>query len=250
MRYKWILLGLVLAGCSASDVSDVGNDTYEEAIFWQPERPEEDLVTGDFELVEEISYYADRFPFDRSNSLTLEAAAEIGAAYVLEVLGETLDGKVMSLECGYNPWISLPSWHGSIFYVGMEFEDDLDRVMNTLITFNIHSETHELLSLWNQRNNQWEGDFGEADAAELALLQEVATHYAALHFGGNVAHVELGMFGESPHSLVDSPTASFFAMDDAGNIVNLMIFREDFRLMGIWIPTTLLGESTWTEGDG
>ena len=248
-KYRWLLAVGLLVGCQVNDGSDIGTGTYEETAPLPAagilDLPKEDLVLGEFQVVEGF----DGFPGDRTYTLSLEEAADIGGDYLLRMLGKTLDGKVMYLTFNYNPWISQTSWLGQIFDEGTDLTDEL-RLLHAHASFSLDALTGEPTSLWLM-GGLGEGDFSEPGSEELARLKERAAYYGALHFGREIVHLEEGLFGNPPFSWEGSPTVFFFVMEESGGIRDIGIDRTTLGLVSINVPTMLLGESTWVDdGDG
>ena len=243
-----ILLGLI--GCS--NENDMLNDTGEMQAIENGNDNEPINGLGSFTFFEGRSYSDDR---DTGvNVISLEEAAEIGAYYIYEVLGESLDGMYMELVYNYNFHISHRTWVGHINHSRIE---GITGQMSAPIFFLIDAETGERLSLNYSQLEDLHGISGEMmesmpiedlleifpdpDEDEIAEMMEVAREMANRHFQtSEVAVVEYGLRQEDggPNITWERPyqISALTVIDTEGRLIEVYIQRETHLLWQIITP--------------
>ena len=262
------LLVLGLLGCTNQDTSNVQTSqaTVGHSINrseYLPELPAAvpiDKRAGDFTMYEyEYSFYG--FPGDVDDIISIEEAAMIVAEYILEVLGDDLDGKYMVLHMNYNHNINFSTWNVLIY----DYVEDVvlnhnklsgnagnTAVRNQRYTVLIDALTGRRLILWNEFQNALapitEIDFHDFTQARLNELfprladvevehaLEAATIFATRHFSSaGLAFVKQGRV-DVPFSSEGSPMIEFYAVCVKGNMIELLLCRNSLELVNINTP--------------
>ncbi|MCL1948211.1 MAG: hypothetical protein FWF59_00530 [Turicibacter sp.] len=252
------LLSGVLTGCSNStaygnlEISEVLNNTknrVESNTSFAEIEP--DLEVGNFTIMEGQH----GFPGDQSNTLTIEEVAEIGAQYVLNVFGYTLQGKYLELTFNYNPHISQSTWVGNVGSSPGDFIGDEEGFFPASIVFSLDAYTGKPLSIQNfdlalfdnlDRDEFFEMSeeemlelFSLPESEEIENLKAIAERYAKNHFNSESVSIELGSYpaGERGFVLSPSPTLLLMATENiTGDVVNLSITRNPIELSSIRVP--------------
>ena len=251
MRKRLFILTLVLfglTGClseseplnSTSEVQESGNNNGGVQVDG----------LGSFTISEGTAYSDDR---DTGiDVITLEEAAEIGAHYIYEVLGESLEGTHIELTYNYNFNISERTWGGLITHSD-EVASDLS---NVFISFLIDAETGERLNLmfWELEPLRGISDtrmeimpieelleiFPEPDEDEIVEMMEVVREIATRHLqNSEVVRLEYGFLmenGEADTTYYPSQMSPFFIIDTEGRMIEIIIQRETHLLFMINVP--------------
>ena len=243
-----LFLSLGLIGCADHGASSESVIRIDQSDFL-----EADLTLGEFTILEGFH----GFPGDRSDALTLEEAATIGATYVLNVFRNPLAGMYMELTFNYNPHISRSTWIGNIAYSPEDFGGEIEGFLPALLVFSIDALTgerisiinhsidplHEMADLWMMSEDErWEL-FPEPDEEEMELMMEIAHNFAQRHFAHElIINIELGIYlnGVTDSAYFPSPDLFFVATDSEGRIVQIMIQRGTMQLLSIHTPLEIL----------
>ncbi|MCL2559900.1 MAG: hypothetical protein FWE07_05375 [Turicibacter sp.] len=253
-----VLFGLI--GCSSENDALNDNEIREvskpEVSIPAVSLPENDNNSthieglGDFTFSEGRSYSDDR---DTGvDVMSLEEAAQIGADYIFEVLGENLDGAHIELAYNYNPHIPDRTWFGLVSHPDRRVSGS--RIM---ISFLIDAQTGERfgLSYWQLEDLQGiSGEmmetmpieelleiFPEPDESEIAEMLEVAREIAERHLQtSEIAIIEYGfsMGGGEADTTYHHPSQllPFFVIDSEGRLIEIFIQRETHILWKINVP--------------
>jgi len=228
-----IITLLVLAGC-------VSEQKKQEASTTDINR------YGEFTILEGFH----GFPGDRTNILTLEEAASIGASYVFDVFEDYLSGRYMELTFNYNPHISHSSWIGNIGDSPSEFEGEEEGFRSAQITFMIDAISGERINITNHAlelelslEELLESSI-ELNDAQIEVATEIATDYAKRHFNqGTVESVEPGTYSGGIADFMQGMSLNFVAIDtiDSGErVVEIRLHQETLQLLDIRTPLEIL----------
>jgi len=223
-----------------NDITEPEEETNEPT-----EEPLPTVVLGTFTIHKVENPYFYEWGGDSSGLISLEAAAEIGANYIFEVLQQSLDGMYLMMMLNYNHNISHSTWHGWVAQVPIDNPGQFGGEPH-LFFFMIDATTGMRLSLMNndRRDNAESGgmnfELPVLSATEIAEFEAVARMFAELHFENtNVIHVELGYFGQTHAPVLDgSAIISFFAVDDNEMAIDLMFNKITGDLWMISTPAT------------
>jgi len=226
-----------------------GEAPYESEATTAPGSIDQEDRLGNFTFFEGRSYSDDR---DTGiDVISLEEAAEIGAYYIFEVLGENLDGMYMELAYNYNFHISHRTWVG---FVNHSRREGLAGQLNAPISFVIDAETGERLFLSYSQLEPLHGISGEMmesmpvaelleifpdpDEAEIAEMMEVVREIAERHLQtSEIVTIEYGFWQENGdlHVTFDGPSqfSPFFIIDTEGRVIDILIQRETHLLSSI-----------------
>ena len=247
-----VFLFIFLLGCTKNNANTDESDSNIELENGDSEfiLAEEELSLGEFTILEgEFSNVA-----EQAGALTIEEAAAIGGAYILDIFNDDLDGMYMELTFDYNHQISHSTWNGRIARTATEFNPKYDLTAGEfpplLLTFMIDAFTGERLGISNVEDDSLtpfsfemnEGEllelFPEPGEEEVEQLTAIAYEYAERHFGrGMVFNIELN----SVDSIYNpSPYLSFIAIDNEDRVIEVSIRRETLELELIFTPMNLL----------
>ena len=208
------------------------------------------LIEDDFIRIGEITVLEGihGFPGDRIGTITIEDAAKIGAAYVLDIFGDDLSGKYMELTFNYNPHISSSSWIGNIGDSPSEFKGDHEGFNSAQIVFIIDAVSGERIrmddhTLQSQQNLITPNllELLTPTNEEIAVVKAIAFEYAQRHFNsGIMINIELGSYSGGEEDFVSASSLNFVATDGTGRIIAIRIQRETNQLLTIYTPIEIL----------
>lgn len=224
-----IITLLVLAGCVSKQ---------EEASTTDINR------YGEFTILE--GFHGFPGPGDRTNILTLEEAASIGASYVFDVFEDYLSGRYMELTFNYNPHISHSSWIGNIGDSPSEFEGEEEGFRSAQITFMIDAISGERVNITNHTLGlelSLEESSIELNDAQIEVATEIATDYAKRHFNqGTVESVEPGTYSGGIADFMQGISLNFVAIDSGERVVEIRLHQETLQLLDIRTPLEILAQ--------
>ena len=125
------------------------------------------------------------------NALTYVTAAEIGAQYIWDMFGESLDGKTVLMAYNNHPSAIRAFWIGRVVESG---EIDLHDHAATLFTFSLDAITGEYIDILTTVHSM---EPSEAVRAALTELQGQATEEAIAIRTGGAAPTQLGEYIET-----------------------------------------------------
>ncbi len=131
----------------------------------------------------------------KAGSMTYEEAAQIGAQYILDMYGESIDGKTVEMLYSAWPFSSRSYWHGTV----VNSADDLklpedtefspltedsflaasDAEINVLYSFSIDAVTGERVSISPHLNIPEPADLGEGKSYTMSPAEMEALQYEA-----------------------------------------------------------------------
>lgn len=244
---RFLFLGLFVTACSA--IGNQDNDL--ETIM---NVSSEDVAQAS-ELInlETLTFFeGESFSDDRQTSIeiiSIEEAAQIGAHFVYQILGNNLENMYMKLIYNFNPHIFERSWTGAISTLS-EFKEDWS---NVSIIFSINAETGERIELINREIEPLHGIndfqmetmpeselleiFPEPDAFEIASMKEVVREIADKHLENTeIVAIEYGFWtesGEPATTYFPSQISPFFVIDTNDQLIEINIQRETHTLVTI-----------------
>jgi len=196
-----------------------------------------------------------------ANALPPETAAQIGAQYILDVLGECIDGSTVWLHYSSMPSMTRSFWRGSV--IASESTD----LNDTMFAFVLDAITGERIDIFNA-TNQLEGQMALTEEIQNALMEarrnmdpdrfyelrtggppppqlnahiEAATKYAARHFvkteivsveflGTVATHFDVDANG---NLVVIGRQITFAVIDSTGRVADVTIGEETLTLIRI-----------------
>jgi len=196
-----------------------------------------------------------------ANALSPEAAAQIGAQYILDVIGECIDGSTVWLHYSSMPSMTRSFWRGSVI------PSDSTDLNETTFGFVLDAVTGERIDIFNA-TNQLEGQMALTETIQNALMEarrnmdpdrfyelraggpppqqldahiEAATKYAERHFvkteivsveflGAVATHFDIDANG---NLVVLGRQITFAVTDNTGRVADVTIGEETLTLIRI-----------------
>jgi len=185
------------------------------------------FMQGDYQAPELTVYQNHNEWYTASaNALTPEAAAELGAQYIWDLFGESIDGKTVEMNYTAQPYHTRAYWHGAVADTREDLENHDTQFRFTIcavsgeridissaVLAEISPEIKEALSALMNDNSRRDKTVrvrsGGEPPAQLDEYAQAAEDFAAKHFTGTeVVSVEFR-----------SAAVAGFELDENGNIV-------------------------------
>ena len=128
-----------------------------------------------------------------ANTLTAEAAAELGAQYIWEVFGVSVDGKTVEMSYGSFPSNTRTHWYGYVIPAGgsaittLSINENNEAVIekaSTLFTFSIDAVTGARISVWQDMENRFD-DMANDPTITLEEMNAITVPWLTEMLAGN-----------------------------------------------------------------
>lgn len=123
--------------------------------------PQKSVPPEDYRQPELTVYMSSEQHFDvGANAIFPEEAAELGALYIWDMFGESIDG--MAVEMYYSAWPSHTKayWHGTVAASKTDLDTAMPNNYNPLYRFTICSISGERIDISDYRKTDFGNDFG------------------------------------------------------------------------------------------
>ena len=185
--YKINSLSLTALTEEAKPIS--GNNSGERINDWLENLPGNGSITPEFLLYTEEYYRAINFMViveseiePSINAMSAEAAANLGAIYIFELLGESIDGKVVIMNYSNHPSSVRTYWHGRVIEMcEIVFGDEQLYRTSSLHTFSLDAVTGKRIAIsttmrwrvWSDEVRAAIAEISETDGQRRRDLNEI-----------------------------------------------------------------------------
>ena len=233
-----VLFIFILTGCREGEV----NDSETTLPNSEPIYHVETIVSlGDLTIIEGYHGDGDWTPFPLGgDAIDIEEAAELGAQYIFDIFGESIDGKYLRLTYANGIRSTQTYWYGEVFPAGIDIptvlkDTSFELSNNMIFGFKINAVTRERVDIQRNLQGELEQEMETATAEEVEQMMAIAYEYAQKHFTSTRV---VGI--EDPGSLLTGPVLGFEATDETGRVASIIIIRQTNQL---WIIGTSHNDS-------
>jgi len=178
-----------------------------------------------------------------ANALSPQEAAELGAQYIWEVFGESIDGKKVEMFYSGHPSQTRAYWHGSVADSSVARENVSQEA---IFRFTLDAVTGERLGINKDFDQQWDGiqkeplEKPQETQSQMDEYAQIAAEYAQRHF--NQSTVTSAIFSYDAYAPVIRPNGKiafdvrlliFTVSDQTGRDAEVAISAETKELFSI-----------------